>query len=562
MGIIKPLDAKIANMIAAGEVVERPASIVKELVENSIDAQATSITVEIKGFGMSLIKVTDNGVGMDKADLKMAFYRHATSKIYEESDLHSINSLGFRGEAIPAIASVSKMTIASRQNGAIGHQITFEGGHYKSDGAASINEGTEVIVTNLFYNTPARFKYIKSERAEILAITETFERLAIVNPNIRFELIIDDKSIRKTLGQDDAYSIVSSIYGPNMANGLNSFKVEQQKIKIEFILLSHQFTRTNKRDISIFINNRYVQNYLLREAVIKGFAGKIMVGRYPIAIVKVNMDESLVDVNVHPQKLEVKMVNEYFLADLIERSVRSKINEATYGVIKDSKPVFKEQESNQEKYIHEQLDLTFFEEAINEIRSPESKKLPTMDYVGIVGGTYLLFQNEDGLYLMDQHAAAERIRYEYYYEKLSILDNKQKQLLIPYELEVTKTELELISKYKKELLKFGFSFDSNNHLISAPTWLRDDEFSDALIYLVTQLGLSREINMADYRDNLAKSISCKGSIKANKHLSRQEIDKLVSDLAKTKFPFTCPHGRPTITLLTHYEIEKMFKRVV
>ena len=287
-----------------------------------------------------------------------------------------------------------------------------------------------------------------------------------------------------------------------------------------------------------------------------------MVGRYPIAIVKVNMDESLVDVNVHPQKLEVKMVNEYFLADLIERSVRSKINEATYGVIKDSKPVFKEQESKQEKYVHEQLDLTFFEEAINEIRSPESKKLPQMDYVGIVGGTYLLFQNEDGLYLMDQHAAAERIRYEYYYEKLSHLDNKQKQLLIPYELEVTKTELELISKYKKELLEFGFNFDSNNQLISAPTWLRDDEFSDAIIYLVNQLGLSREINMADYRDNLAKSISCKGSIKANKHLSRQEIDKLVSDLAKTKFPFTCPHGRPTITLLTHYEIEKMFKRVV
>lgn len=562
MGIIKPLDAKIANMIAAGEVVERPASIVKELVENSIDAQATSITVEIKGFGMSLIKVVDNGVGMDKADLKMAFYRHATSKIYEESDLHAINSLGFRGEAIPAIASVSKMTIASRQKDGIGHQITFEGGHYVNDGAASINEGTEVEVTNLFYNTPARFKYIKSERAEILAITETFERLAIVNPHIRFELIIDGKSIRKTFGQDDAYSIISSIYGPNMANGLNSFKVEQQKIKIEFILLSHQFTRTNKRDISIFINNRYVQNYLLREAVIKGFAGKIMVGRYPIAIVKVNMDESLVDVNVHPQKLEVKMINEYFLADLIERSVRSKINESTYGVISDNKPVFKESESKKETYIHEQLDLTFFEEAINEIHAPEAKKLPTMDYVGIVGGTYLLFQNEDGLYLMDQHAAAERIRYEYYYEKLSILDNKQKQLLISYELEVTKTELELISKYKKELLELGFNFDSNNHLISAPTWLRDDEFSDAIIYLVTELSLNRTINMADYRDNLAKSISCKGSIKANKHLSRQEIDKLVSDLAKTKFPFTCPHGRPTITLLTHYEIEKMFKRVV
>ena len=562
MGIIKPLNAKIANMIAAGEVVERPASIVKELVENSIDAKATTITVEVNGFGMSLIKVTDDGVGMDKADLKMAFYRHATSKIYEESDLQSINSLGFRGEAIPAIASVSKMTIASRQSGGTGHQITFEGGHYVSDGSASINKGTEVTVTNLFYNTPARYKYIKSERAETLAITEIFERLAIVNPKIRFELILDGKSIRKTLGQDDPYSIVSSIYGPNMASGLTSFRINQQMIKIEFILLSHQFTRTNKRDISIFINNRYVQNYLLREAVIKGFAGKVMVGRYPITIVKVEMDESLVDVNVHPQKLEVKMTNEYFLADLIERSIRLKLNESTYEFIKDTKVKFEPEKVRPENYIHEQLDLTFFDEEIEKMRSPEQLKLPSFDYVGIVGGTYLLFQNQDGLYLMDQHAAAERIRYEYYYEKLSKLDNTQKQLLIPYELEVSKKELELINKFNLELLEFGFSFNENTNLIKTPTWLRDDEFSDAVIYLVNELSLNRKVNMADYRDNLAKSISCKGAIKANKHLSRVEIDQLVSDLSKTKFPFTCPHGRPTLVLLTHYEIEKLFKRVV
>ncbi|NLG30971.1 MAG: DNA mismatch repair protein MutL, partial [Acholeplasmataceae bacterium] len=230
MGIIKPLDEKIANMIAAGEVVERPASIVKELIENSIDAKATTITVEILEFGMKLIKVTDDGVGMDKSDLKMAFYRHATSKIYSENDLLSIKSLGFRGEAIPAIASVSKTTIASRQAGKTGHEVIFEAGHFSHEGAASMNQGTVVTVENLFYNTPARFKYMKSERAEVLAITETFERLAITNPQIRMELIIDNKSIRKTFGQDDPYSIISSIYGAGLANNLTSFTVEQQKI--------------------------------------------------------------------------------------------------------------------------------------------------------------------------------------------------------------------------------------------------------------------------------------------------------------------------------------------
>lgn len=340
MGIIKPLEEKIANMIAAGEVVEKPASIVKELVENAIDAKASVITVEILEFGMKLIKVTDDGVGMDKSDLKMAFYRHATSKIYSENDLLSIKSLGFRGEAIPAIASVSEMTIASRQKDKTGHEVVFEAGHFVTEGSASINEGTVVMVENLFYNTPARFKYMKSERAEILAITETFERLAITNPKIRMELIIDNKTIRKTLGQDDPYAIITSIYGPSLTSNLTSFIIEQQKIKIEFILLSHQYTRNHKRDINVFINNRYIQNYLLREAVIKGFGGKIMTGRYPIAIIKVFMDESLVDVNVHPQKLEVKMVNEYFLADLIERSIKDKLTEKTHIISAQSEVVF------------------------------------------------------------------------------------------------------------------------------------------------------------------------------------------------------------------------------
>jgi DNA mismatch repair protein MutL len=561
MGIIKPLDEKIANMIAAGEVVERPASIVKELIENSIDAKATTITVEILEFGMKLIKVTDDGVGMDKSDLKMAFYRHATSKIYSENDLLSIKSLGFRGEAIPAIASVSKTTIASRQADKTGHEVIFEAGHFSQEGAASMNQGTVVTVENLFYNTPARFKYMKSERAEVLAITETFERLAITNPQIRMELIIDNKSIRKTFGQDDPYSIISSIYGAGLANNLTSFTVEQQKIKIEFILLSHQYTRTNKRDINIFINNRYIQNYLLKEAVIKGFSGKIMTGRYPIAIVKVFMDESLVDVNVHPQKLEVKMVNEYFLSDLIERSIKDKLTSKTHVIPTQSEVTFPKRKEVKESYLQESFDLTFMEEELERIEE-RKVKLPSFDYIGTLAGTYLLFQNEDGLYLLDQHAAEERVRYEYYHRKLGEIKLAVTDLLIPYELELSTRELEQVQTLKDKLLEFGFKFDTNHHLIQAPTWIRSDEYNEAIIYLIEQLSLNKKISLSDYRDNMAKSMSCKASVKANHQLSHKEVLKLVEDLSNAEFPYTCPHGRPTLILLSHYDIEKLFKRVV
>ena len=561
MGIIKPLDEKIANMIAAGEVVERPASIVKELIENSIDAKATSITVEILEFGMKLIKVTDDGIGMDKSDLKMAFYRHATSKIYSEDDLLSINSLGFRGEAIPAIASVSKTTIASRQAGKTGHEVILEAGHFVSEGASSMNQGTVVTVENLFYNTPARFKYMKSERAEILAITETFERLAITNPHIRMELIIDNKSLRKTFGQDDPYSIVSSVYGAGLTNNLTSFSVEQQKIKIDFILLSHQFTRTNKRDINIFINNRYIQNYLLKEAVIKGFSGKIMTGRYPIAIVKIYMDESLVDVNVHPQKLEVKMVNEYFLSDLIERSIKEKLTSKPHVIPTQSEVTFPKRQEVRESYLQESFDLSFMEEELKQIEE-HKVKLPQFDYIGTLAGTYLLFQNQDGLYLLDQHAAEERVRYEYYHRKLGDIELVTTDLLIPYELELSTRELEQVETFKDKLFEFGFKFDSNNHLIGAPTWIRSDEYNEAVIYLIEQLSLNKKVSLSEYRDNMAKSMSCKASIKANHQLSTKEVLKLIEDLGNAEFPYTCPHGRPTLILLSHYDIEKLFKRVV
>jgi DNA mismatch repair protein MutL len=286
-----------------------------------------------------------------------------------------------------------------------------------------------------------------------------------------------------------------------------------------------------------------------------------MTGRYPIAIVKIYMDESLVDVNVHPQKLEVKMVNEYFLSDLIERSIKEKLTSKPHVIPTQSEVTFPKRQEVRESYLQESFDLSFMEEELKQIEE-HKVKLPQFDYIGTLAGTYLLFQNQDGLYLLDQHAAEERVRYEYYHRKLGDIELVTTDLLIPYELELSTRELEQVETFKDKLFEFGFKFDSNNHLIGAPTWIRSDEYNEAVIYLIEQLSLNKKVSLSEYRDNMAKSMSCKASIKANHQLSTKEVLKLIEDLGNAEFPYTCPHGRPTLILLSHYDIEKLFKRVV
>ena len=560
MKTIKQLPEKLANMIAAGEVVERPASIVKELIENSIDADAKEILIEIEEFGMRKIKVTDNGKGMSPEDLKMAFFRHATSKIESENDLRSIMSLGFRGEAIPAIASVSKVKMTSKEENNDGYEVLYEAGAFVSERTVSANRGTSVEVTQLFYNVPARLKYVKSERAELDQIILTVERLAMAYPEIRFTLIVDGKETRKTLGEPDPYSLISSLYGPQMTNNLMAFEVEKAKINIEFILLSHQYTRRHKRDINIFVNNRYIQNFLLKDAVVKGYSGKIMVNQYPIAIVKISLDEALVDVNVHPQKLEVKLVNEYFLADLIERSIKEKMQQVNPKIVNPKLPKKFNLDDSNASYVQEELDLRFYDEAKKDESQP---KLPNLEYIGILGGTYLLFSNEEGLYLMDQHAAAERVRYELYYQKLGTPDKGVRELLIPMTPNISNLQIEALNTYKDKLEKYDFIIDDSGNLTGIPVWIYEDDVDGALNYLIDHFKKDHfEIDYSEFRDELAKSISCKGAIKANEYINREEVERLVEDLNKCMFPYTCPHGRPTIIQLTYYDIERLFKRVV
>ena len=558
MSVITKMDPRLANMIAAGEVVDRPSSIVKELVENAIDAQATSITIEIEDVGMKKITITDNGSGMDFSDAHLAFERHATSKIKNEHDLSHIHTLGFRGEALAAIQSVAKVSLKTKMKDQEGIEVIYHGGHFVEDRKTSINNGTVVTISDLFYNTPARFKYIKSEQAERYQIIDIFDRLALANPNIRFKLFFDQKLVKETFGNEDFNQLIDQVYGSKITKDMMVFKQTFQNIHITGYLISPSITRSRKKDISVFVNKRYIKNYKLIQAVIDGYHGFLMTQKYPIALIHLTMDPQLLDVNVHPQKYEVKFVNELLIAYQIEHFVKQTLEQKTHQIPERYQEIKK---PVHESYEVQHLDFEMIEESTDKKENQMAPKIPEFDYIGIFSGTYLLFQNKDGLFLIDQHAAQERIRYEYYFEKLGTPNAQTKQLLIPHELNLTHKDLEVIKQYENEFKSHQFMF-KNHEIIGLPTWIREQDIDKAIEEMIAQLDEHEKIDLKMLRDHLAKDISCKSSIKANQHISKQEVMKLISDLRQCKNPYTCPHGRPTIIKLTHYDVERMFKRVV
>lgn len=557
MAVIKQMDERLANMIAAGEVVDRPSSVIKELVENSLDAKATKIDIIIEDNGMKLIKVIDNGVGMDKVDAKMAFFRHATSKINNEFDLERINTLGFRGEALAAILSVSKIELKTKQANNDGILLEYENSKLINESVTPLNNGTEISVKDLFYNTPARFKYIKSEFTERAHIIDIFDRLALANPNVRISLTIDNILVKQTFGNNDYYGLVEQIYGSNIIKDLKYFENEFQKIKIKGYLVDPKINRSRKKDISIFINGRYIKNYTLSQAIIDGYHTFLMKNRYPIAVIHLEMDPILLDVNVHPQKLEVKFVNESILSYHIELFVRETLENKTFSSTNNLS--LKETNLNEfnQKFIKEELDLFSNNEKEEVVYQ---KKLPYLSYVGTLAQTYLIFQNEEGMYLIDQHAAEERIKYEYYANVEHEIIGKQ--LLVPRELLLHTLELEKLANYKKEFNKIGFSINDKSQITSHPSFILDKDLDEAVEKLIIMIEEKGSISVKTLLDDLAKDKSCKAAIKANDPLSRREIDYLIDTLRKTNNPFHCPHGRPVFIKLSYYEIEKMFKRVV
>lgn len=560
MDIIK-LNERISNMIAAGEVVTRPANALKELIENSIDANSTSITVELFDNGLKQIKVIDNGHGMNKENLEKAFLRHATSKIKTEYDLAHIATLGFRGEAIPAIASVSKMTIESKQKGATGNFVTYEGGRLKESGSVALNDGTTVTINDLFYNVPARLKFIRNPQTELSHLIEVVDEFIFSHPNISFKLLHEDKVIRQSFGDNNYESLFEHIFGKNTSTNMIKINEDAYDIKIEAYLGSPEVTRSRRNNIYIFLNGRSIKNFILTNAVIEGYHTRLMTNRYPIGVIKLTIDPILVDVNVHPQKREVKISNEYVIASMLRKIIRSQFD--TYKKdIKGSLETYTQVSGFD--YLINELELNYDqikEENIVEVTS----QLPYLEYIGQFAGTYLLFQNERGLYLIDQHAAAERVRYEYYYEKLGDKFGS-KGLLIPLDFEFKPTEEVIINTHLKELKEFGFDFEPSGptgfYLNEIPIWLNDEDVYTFVLQMIESLEKYGELNLKDLRDNLSKSIACKGAIKANEPLSRDEVNHLMDSLKETKNPYYCPHGRPVLIHFTFYEIERLFKRIV
>lgn len=559
MNKIKQLDVLVANMIAAGEVVDRPAAVVKELIENSIDASSTKIICEIKDIGIKEIKVTDNGLGISKEELPIAIERHATSKVSSASDLNKISTLGFRGEALASIASVSKLKIASRVEGSEGYFVYYEKNELKNDGSVALNVGTEVTVSDLFYQTPARFKYLKSEYTERNQIIATFDALALANPHISFELIIDNKQVRKTFGNNNILQNIDNIIGQTISKNLIEFSHKMNHINIKGYISKPNLNRSNRKDMYLFINNRVINNFVIQKAIIDGYQTLLMKNRYPVCVLFIEIDPSLVDVNIHPQKHQVRLANESQLAFQLSSEITKTLLSRENSSIENIQTL--KAETINLNFGEELIDdtLTLFDN-INTTEVVSYDPLPAFNYVGQVKNTYLMFNNEKGIYFIDQHAADERIRFEYYHS-ISADNITSRPLLISYELNLSKADIMLIDESSALFNKLGFEIN-NGEVYQHPDWLRINELDLAVESIVNKINNEEEVKVSALKLQLSKDISCKAAIKANHRLTKDEVDHLISNLRKCENPYSCPHGRPIMVFISYYEIEKWFKRVV
>lgn len=660
MGIIRILDEHIANQIAAGEVVERPASVVKELVENAIDAGSTKIDVSVEEGGLDSIRVTDNGAGIDPEDCETAFYRHATSKIAEGRDLFQITSLGFRGEALPSIAAVSKVRlVTSNAQDGRGRKIEIEGGHLRVNEETAAPRGTDFLVKELFYNTPARLKYMKTIQTELGHISDYMYRLALSRPDIAFTLRHNGNSLLQTLGNGDALQVIAAVYGTQSAKAMLPFEAENMDYTLSGYISRPDYTRANRNGMSLIINGRYIRNYGLMQAILRGYHTLLPINRFPLVVIQLSMHPSLIDVNVHPSKLEVRFSKEQELFAFVEEEVRKVLQQE----ILIPRPAKQNIGKSDNAYIHEQLSFpqaqgyvgaarggedrevaipgsdersaggntplpsppaawpdkqtlapspndakrpygdgtaetaaasqmretaassSYRTDYRNEARggagipavtkewlqavsgpAPEIPPFPELTLIGQHHGTYLIAQNDTGLYLIDQHAAHERINYEYYYEQFGNPADASQELLLPITLEFTSSESEKVKERLHWFEKVGVYmefFGGHTFLVrSHPFWFPKGEEKAIIEEMAEWVLNERNIDIAKLRETSSIMCSCKASIKANQKLTEQEAMTLIQRLGACRQPYTCPHGRPIVVSFSAYDLEKMFKRVM
>ena len=585
---IKVMDELLANKIAAGEVVEKCVSIVKELVENSVDANASEIKIELKEAGLREIKVIDNGIGMDEVDAKNAFLRHATSKLYSDDDLFSIKTLGFRGEALPSIAAVSEVVLKTCQND-IGTMVHIKGGKILEISKTEARTGTSITVTNLFFNTPARLKHLSSINTELSNIVEYINKMALSHSNIRFVLINDNKEILNTQGNSNLLKVIKSIYGIDVAKKMLEIKTSNEDYSIYGYISLPEVTRASRNHISIIVNGRVVRSSNLNKVINDSYSSYKEDSRYPIVVLLIEVDPNLIDVNIHPAKLEVKFSNFEDLKELISNAIKDTIsNKLLIPKIELPKKIENKKENlsleldrnivNEEttNYLSKLSDkINMNEEDNNEIEEDViinnyveevdvENKLPELYPIGLALGTYIICQNQHGIYLIDQHAAQERINYEKYSYLLSHPSSDTLKPLFPIIIELPMNEF-LIIKEKINILEdlnikieeFG---TSSYRINSYPTWLPSGYEEKTIRNIFEILNSKTPFSLEKFRDHLAATIACKASVKANTNITIEAMESLINDLRKCKNPFNCPHGRPTIIHFTIYELEKMFKR--
>lgn len=679
MGKIQELSEQLANQIAAGEVVERPASVVKELVENAIDAGSTQIDIFIEEAGLKTIQVIDNGEGIAKEDLLNAFKRHATSKIHTRDDLFRIRSLGFRGEALPSIASVAEVTVETAvAEETEGSFVKMKGGTVETHRPAVLRTGTKLTVENLFFNTPARLKYVKSIQTELANIGDIVNRLALSHPTIAFRLVHDGNKMMNTTGNGDLKQTIAGIYGISTAKKMVPIAANDLDFRLTGYVSLPEVTRASRNYLSTIINGRYIKNFALNKAIVEGYGSKLMVGRFPIAVLEIDMDPLLVDVNVHPTKQEVRLSKEKELTLLISQTIREVLSQqqlipnaadnlrfknkeqrlpkaeqleiplteevkstdpankpqgnlgydsATGGFfVKETteflsdeptklqsaeplstsdaereallahafgtvpvvpeetvesltRPISTEKDSitdqrdeQAELHDHPAFDLSTGEgekalnKAIHQIeQAPPKERFPTLDYFGQMHGTYLFAQNAEGLYIIDQHAAQERIKYEYFREKIGEVSSDLQELLLPIVLEYPNSDALTIQERKEVLEQVGIyleDFGQNSFIVRAhPTWYPAGEEENIIREMIDMFLTTGEVSVKKFREATAIMMSCKQSIKANHYLNEQQARRLLKDLEMCENPFNCPHGRPVLIQFTNADMEKMFKRI-
>ena len=707
MGKINILSAELSNKIAAGEVVERPSSVVKELVENSIDAGSTNIKVIIKEFGIQQIRIIDNGSGISNDDLARAFLRHATSKISADYDLFHIETLGFRGEALASISSVSKVTIKSCAGEAQGKMLVLEGGKVVSEEYYAPIKGTDLSVENLFYNTPARLKYLRNPHTEQANITNIIHKFALSYPNVAFELHIDGKITFKTYGDGDVHKILSKIYNMGVARNMIEFSGSNDDYKVFGYISVPEETRASKNYINIFINGRYIKNYGIQNAIIDAYGTLLMINRYPLCVINIEMDPILLDVNVHPTKQEVRLSKEAELIRLIKEVIAERLSNYTYipqgmnnvltkkekakiekinfldeldnkfGDVED-KNIFSEEKKEPEVDLEVELsfpdtqeevashviqedellfggdlltnsreektpvqskentfnqrsktqriksdlpDLSYSshprdnrnkfgdkptkkeienfmnfskkednasyngrtEEVVSNVVKDDShfneikdakivqdddtkvRTLPDLKVLAQIFKTYILSEADNKLFLIDQHAAAERYNYEKLQREFIERKNYKKQMLIPLMFDFSVEEAAEVRNNLEKFEELGIVFEEfgdNSYVVREfPGWIEEDE--EQMIKIIVEKVLrNNNITFNELRNDAIAMASCKMSIKANQVLTDVEMNKVISDLYECKNPFTCPHGRPIITKMEKKDLEKMFKRIV